>query len=164
VTNLKNDLNTKISAYLRLAELCGLGDEEKKKFYMQQVESLLSGKSTEPSEVFDADFEQETPIKRKKISVKHGCGDTQIISFKKEITLGVSVEVGTNGLQGGDGGHGGVTYFKLSDFANLSDMDVKADNDGIEIIVGGDWELETIIECFKFAAETLHKMKEGDLT
>lgn len=38
---MKNDLDSRISAYLRLAELCGTGDEKKKKFYMVQVEKLL---------------------------------------------------------------------------------------------------------------------------
>ena len=38
---MKNDLESKISAYLRLAELCGTGDEKKKKSYMAKVETLL---------------------------------------------------------------------------------------------------------------------------
>ena len=38
---MRNETDSKISAYLRLAELCGTGDESKKKYYMQQVETLL---------------------------------------------------------------------------------------------------------------------------
>ena len=42
---MKNEIETKISAYLRLAELCGTGDEEKKKRYMLEVEKLLQNQS-----------------------------------------------------------------------------------------------------------------------
>ena len=38
---MRNETDAKISAYLRLAELCGTGDESKKKYYMEKVESLL---------------------------------------------------------------------------------------------------------------------------
>ena len=38
---MKNETDSKISAYLRLAELCGTGDEDKKKSYMNEVEKLL---------------------------------------------------------------------------------------------------------------------------
>ena len=38
---MRNEIDAKISAYLRLAELCGTGDESKKKYYMEKVESLL---------------------------------------------------------------------------------------------------------------------------
>lgn len=40
---MKNEIDAMISAYLRLAELCGTGDEAKKKFYMSKVEELLHG-------------------------------------------------------------------------------------------------------------------------
>ena len=39
---MKNETDSKISAYLRLAELCGTGDEEKRKQYMVKVENLLN--------------------------------------------------------------------------------------------------------------------------
>ena len=38
---MKNETDSKISAYLRMAELCGTGDEQKKKAYMNEVEKLL---------------------------------------------------------------------------------------------------------------------------
>lgn len=38
---MKNETDSKISAYLRLAELCGTGDEDKRKSYMNEVEKLL---------------------------------------------------------------------------------------------------------------------------
>ena len=34
---MKNEFDSKISAYLRLAELCGTGDEEKRKCYMKNI-------------------------------------------------------------------------------------------------------------------------------
>lgn len=42
---MRNEVETKISAYLRLAELCGTGDEEKKKRYMSEVEKLLQNQA-----------------------------------------------------------------------------------------------------------------------
>ena len=49
---MKNETDLKISAYLRLAELCGTGDESKKKYYMEKVESLLSQHEESLEDVF----------------------------------------------------------------------------------------------------------------
>ena len=38
---MKKSIDVQISAYLRLAELCGTGDDEKRDFYMKKVEELL---------------------------------------------------------------------------------------------------------------------------
>lgn len=39
---MKTEKETKISAYLRLAELCGIDEEQKKQEYMKKVEELLN--------------------------------------------------------------------------------------------------------------------------
>lgn len=39
---MKKGIDTEISAYLRLAELCGTGDDAKRTLYMKKVEDLLS--------------------------------------------------------------------------------------------------------------------------
>lgn len=49
---MKNETDSKISAYLRLAELCGTGDESKKRYYMEKVESLLSQHEESLEDVF----------------------------------------------------------------------------------------------------------------
>ena len=72
------------------------------------------------------------------------------------------VEVGTNGKKGGDSGYGCRTYIKIVD---ESGTDIKArsidtedrKNAGIEIMLGGDSELNTIIEALKFCTKILEQ-------
>jgi hypothetical protein len=66
------------------------------------------------------------------------------------------VAAGTNGFQGGDTGHGGQTYFAISD-AGGTDMTAVVEDDGksVRIAFGGDEELRTFIEALRFALSTL---------
>jgi hypothetical protein len=78
------------------------------------------------------------------------------------------IEAGTNGPQGGDHGHGGRTYLKLSDGSGTSWKVRVKEQDGkeqeiespsyIEILLGGDSELDTFLRGLKFAVETLEQM------
>lgn len=70
----------------------------------------------------------------------------------------LSVEAGTNGFQGGDSGHGSRTYFRITDCGG-TDIRVKAlgvdGDEGLEVTLGGDCELETIIRALKFITKVL---------
>lgn len=72
----------------------------------------------------------------------------------------IEVEVGTTGLCGGDTGHGGRTYLRIKDLSS-TDMSCRlsgnscGDTGQIEIMFGGDCELETFVEALEFVAETL---------
>ena len=70
----------------------------------------------------------------------------------------LSVEAGTNGYQGGDYGHGSRTYFRITDCGS-TDIRVKAHgfdgDEGLEVTLGGDCELETIIRALKFITKVL---------
>ena len=71
----------------------------------------------------------------------------------------LEVGVGTNGYQGGDGGHGSRTYFRIKDLAS-TEMEVRVMWDkygceGFEVTLGSDCELVTIITAFKFIAKVL---------
>lgn len=73
----------------------------------------------------------------------------------------LEVTVATNGYQGGDSGHGSRTYFSLEDLGS-TDMDVRADRGKVEIMLGGDCELQTFIDALRWAADRLEEMsKEG---
>lgn len=81
----------------------------------------------------------------------------------------LSVEAGTNGYQGGDTGHGSRTYIRIQDEGG-TDIDARAITDkfgctsGIEIALGGDAELSTIIEAMKFITKVLEdQIKEAEL-
>jgi hypothetical protein len=69
-------------------------------------------------------------------------------------------EVGTTGYKNGDSGHGGRTYIRLEDIA-CTDMRVRVnggqelDCDKLEIIFGGDDELEAIVGALKFFSAVL---------
>ena len=86
----------------------------------------------------------------------------------------LSITVGTNGEKGGDSGHGCRTYIKLKNicstditikpilndsyrrYDNKDDIEsIQENSNGVEIILGGDSELGTIIEALDFAVETL---------
>jgi len=87
----------------------------------------------------------------------------------------IQVEAGTTGFKGGDSGHGCRTYFKIEDKAS-TDMRCRVISNGkdydfsevfgasqIEIMFGGDTELESFIGALEFAANTLRKQAEcGD--
>ena len=80
----------------------------------------------------------------------------------------LSVEAGTNGYQGGDTGHGGRTYIRISDEGG-TDISAKVlkdrfgDTSGVEIALGGDAELSTIIEALKFITKVLEEGREAAL-
>lgn len=102
---------------------------------------------------------------------------------KKQIVSAniIEVEVGTTGHCGGDTGHGGRTLFRISDLAStdmrlsfhaqegnieIGDLMMRGLNgtagfdleaESIEIVFGGDCELDTFIEALEFALETLKK-------
>lgn len=80
----------------------------------------------------------------------------------------LSVEAGTNGYQGGDTGHGCRTYIRISDEGS-TDIHAKVienrygDTMGIEISLGGDAELATIIEALKLITKVLEEGQEAAL-
>jgi len=95
---------------------------------------------------------------------------THLRTFTREITDAniLEVEAGTTGYKGGDSGHGGRTYFRIKDLAS-TDMRVKtvADcfghTDELEVVLGGDTELSTIIKALKFITRVLEEeSKEVD--
>ena len=71
------------------------------------------------------------------------------------------VEVGTNGLKGGDAGHGSRTYIRIKNEGGMY-MKVWSDGDDFSIKLGGDWELLNIIEAFKFVVDVLEKQIAGE--
>lgn len=86
--------------------------------------------------------------------------------FESEVIGANILEVvaGTNGHKGGDSGHGSRTYISIKDVAG-TDIMVKAipesnsSNGGVEIVLGGDSELETMIEALKFIVKVLEYQK-----
>ena len=85
---------------------------------------------------------------------------TIITTFSRDIYNAnvLEVEAGTNGYKGGDSGHGSRTYFRIE---NAGGTDIEAHligpygTDGIEVTLGGDCELETIITSLKFIIKVL---------
>ena len=78
----------------------------------------------------------------------------------------LEVEAGTNGYQGGDTGHGSRTYFRIHDLGG-TDIEVHAlgqyGDEGLEVSLGGDSELETIITALKFITRVLEDGAKGVL-
>ena len=78
-------------------------------------------------------------------------------------TLGITV--GTNGYQGGDSGHGGRTYICIHNLGS-TDMDASVSNPSdvgpkVEMILGGDSELDSIIDGLRWAADKLEELKNA---
>lgn len=75
----------------------------------------------------------------------------------------LSVEAGTTGYMGGDSGHGGRTYFRIKDEGSTNMRGrVSEDKFGseiVEVFLGGDTELETIITALRFIAKVLEDQK-----
>ena len=87
---------------------------------------------------------------------------SQIISSANSL----EVEAGTTGYMGGDSGHGGRTYFRIEDLGSTDIRPVcfenKFGNKGIEVTLGGDCELDTVIKALEFIVDTLKKRIAGD--
>ncbi|OQB13577.1 MAG: hypothetical protein BWY15_01652 [Firmicutes bacterium ADurb.Bin193] len=87
-------------------------------------------------------------------------GGIDVPTYKREIVSAniLEVEAGTNGYQGGDTGHGSRTYFRIE---NQGGTDIQVHplgrygDEGFEVSLGGDYELETIIMALKFITKVL---------
>lgn len=92
----------------------------------------------------------------------------EVPTHKEQITSCniIEVEVGTTGYMGGDTGHGGRTFFRIHDLAS-TDMrcrlfdngkEYEFDNIGlVELMFGGDTELDTFCEALRIGYEVLSK-------
>lgn len=85
------------------------------------------------------------------------CGKKEKKCFSSANIL--EATVATNGYQGGDSGHGSRTYFCLEDLGG-TDMDARVSDSKVEIMLGGDTELETFIEALRWAADRLEQMSK----
>ena len=87
---------------------------------------------------------------------------TKITTYSREIASAniLEIEAGTTGYMGGDSGHGGRTYFRIED-AGGTDIQVhpigRYADEGFEVILGGDCELETMIRALKFITKVLEE-------
>ena len=78
----------------------------------------------------------------------------------------LQVEAGSTCKCGGDSDHGCRTYFRIEDVAS-TDMMINRISDrfgfvnGFEVILGGDSELDSIIEALKFIVDTLEIAKKN---
>ena len=87
---------------------------------------------------------------------------TEITTYSRDILSAniLEVEAGTTGYKGGDSGHGGRTYFRIADAAG-TDIQVYPighyADEGFEVVLGGDCELETIIRALKFITKVLEE-------
>lgn len=93
-----------------------------------------------------------------------------VTTWAREITSAnaLEVEAGTNGYQGGDSGHGSRTFLRIRDLGGTDlRCRVKAGNppggaDEVEIILGGDTELETIKEALRWMLSVLEIQSERE--
>lgn len=76
-----------------------------------------------------------------------------------------TVTCGTNGYKGGDWSHGSRTYVKIEGnrripyYIRRLDEYMDGSCGGIEIVTGGDKELDSLIETFRTVTDTLENMK-----
>jgi hypothetical protein len=84
--------------------------------------------------------------------------ETEISSLYNSLT----VEVGTTGYMGGDSRKGGRTFLKILN-TNNSDFNVRKDasGQGFSLRLGGDTELDTLIESLEFAVNELKKQRNA---
>ena len=85
----------------------------------------------------------------------------EILRVYETVTTGnclLRVAAGTTGRRGGDTGHGCRTIVELERVAG--DVEFQRINGGVRIVLGGDEELESIIEALSFAAKTLEEHRD----
>lgn len=83
----------------------------------------------------------------------------EIATYSRVITDAniLGVEVGTTGFCGGDGGHGGRTYFQIKNLSGTAIHVCPFESGGFEVTLYGDSELRTIIKALKFITTILNK-------
>lgn len=90
---------------------------------------------------------------------------TEITTYTRDVISAnlLEVEAGTTGYMGGDSGHGGRTYFRIEDRGS-TDIQVlpigRYGDEGFEVFLGGDCELETVIRALKFITKVLEEEAE----
>ena len=91
---------------------------------------------------------------------------TKITTYTRDVVSAniLQVEAGTTGYKGGDTGHGGRTYFRISNEGS-TDIHVTPFTDRFgcnvfEVTLGGDCELETMIRALKFITKVLEEESE----
>lgn len=97
----------------------------------------------------------------------HQLDGSKVVTWSRSITSAnlLEVEAGTNGYQGGDAGHGCRTYLRFQDEGG-TDMkcrtltDRYGNDEGFELILGGDCELQTTIEALKWMISVLETQSE----
>ena len=89
----------------------------------------------------------------------------EITTYTRDVVSAniLTVEAGTTGYMGGDSGHGGRTYFRIEDQGS-TDIQVlpigRYGDEGFEVFLGGDCELETVIRALKFITKVLEEEAE----
>ena len=84
----------------------------------------------------------------------------EITTYTRDVVSAnlLEVEAGTNGFQGGDAGHGSRAYIRIE---NMGGTAIQVNplgrdgDDGFELLLGGDCELETMITALKFITKAL---------
>ena len=83
---------------------------------------------------------------------------TEITTYSRDVISANILEV-----EAGTTGHGGRTYFRIADAAS-TDIQVhplgRYADEGFEVILGGDCELETMIRALKFITQVLEEEAE----
>jgi hypothetical protein len=73
----------------------------------------------------------------------------------------LEAEAGTTGYMGGDTGHGGRTYLRITDLGGtdirVNPIQDRYGNGGFEVTLGGDCELATMITALKFITQVLEE-------
>lgn len=68
----------------------------------------------------------------------------------------LTVEAYTNGMQGGDAGHGGIALVRLMEESGPGfEFKASQNRKEVELIATGDAEIRCLIEALKFAVTTL---------
>lgn len=104
-------------------------------------------------------------MKKNTVTLGDGITINTVIEETKDNFNVLQVEAGSTGKCGGDSGHGCRTYFRIEDVAS-TDMTINKIADrfgfvsGFEVILGGDSELDSIIEALKFIVDTLEIAKK----
>ena len=87
--------------------------------------------------------------------------DKKVTTFTRTIYSAniLEVEAGSNGLHGGDAGHGARAYIRVKDLGGTC-MEVEAlkdkfDSQGVVIKLAGDCEIQTMIEALDFISQCL---------
>jgi len=109
------------------------------------------------------DLEYRTISETRRRTLNDGSKTLVETKVSRDDFINLEYEVGTTGEAGGDWGHGSRVYLRLENQGSTG-WKITATDNKVEIILGGDGEIEAIKQALRFMLQTLEEQTQEEQT